>query len=56
MTRKPVYRNGELLGHARTWCEVAKLLGDPRPDAGTRLSREHSEGPEGFYLRQGDDK
>lgn len=56
MTEKPVFRQHgtawSLIGYARTWSEVAALIADPRPDAASRLSREHSEGKDGFYLKE----
>jgi hypothetical protein len=48
---KPVWRGGEILGYARTWGEVAEILGDKHRDAAARLSRENSEGASGFYLK-----
>lgn len=53
---KPVFRQhgsaSSLIGYARTWSEVAALIGDRRPDAAAHLSREHSEGKDGFHLKE----
>lgn len=57
---KDVYRLRHLMngvpqlqhvGRARAWSDVAALLHDTREGAGACLSREHSEGPRGFYLK-----
>lgn len=55
MKTKEVWKQGRFgfifVGLASTWGDVARLIGDQRPDANVELSREHSEGPRAFYLR-----
>lgn len=53
MRSKRVWKGGRELGLARTWGDVARITGDRRGDnAAEALSREGSEGPEGFYLEE----
>lgn len=56
MTAKQVWKHGRFgfvfVGLASTWGDVARLIGDTRPDANVALSREHSEGPAAFYLKE----
>ncbi len=40
------------LGTARTWSDVALLIGDHRADASAKLSREGSESRCSFWIRE----
>lgn len=58
MTAKPVFKQlhagvdaWSLIGYAASWNEVAALLGLKHNDAGPDLSRDQTEGPDGFYLK-----
>lgn len=55
MSAKQVWKHGRLgfvfVGLASTWGDVARLIGDTRPDANVALSREHSESRTAFYLK-----
>jgi len=52
MKRKAVYLNGELIGFASTWYEVAAVVGkNLGRDIGIRkIFSCGSEGPDGFYI------
>ncbi len=50
MKSKIVYRDGRPIGNARTWGEVARLIGDTRDLGGIIVSREGSEGPDSFHI------
>ena len=52
MKRKAVYLNGKPIGFARTWYEVAALVGTSLGrDVGIRkIFSCGSEGPDGFYI------
>ncbi len=50
LKQKPVYRDGELIGHARTWREVQKVVRSH--DARAKLTHDmrRVEGPDCFEI------
>ncbi len=47
---KPVYRDGELIGHARTWREVQKVVRARDPRAQLTHDMRRVEGPDCFEI------